>query len=151
AGLFINPNFGYAAPNANPVANNGLNIARAAGLTGDPVPLSAVLLNRNVLNNPAMNDPTTFIAPLQRTVSLHGYDDFNYIITYHPPTFDIKYNGGVQGYNYYLNYSLADTGVRSFVLPGNATNATVGLSNLLAFPGCAACGIGGTALPASTP
>ncbi len=146
-GLFVNPNYGYAAK----VGGNPEAAAAVAAHGPDIQPLSATLLNGAVLNNPGMNNPYQFIAPIERDVTLNGYDDFNYIATYHAPGFDIKYNGGIQGYNYDLNYNGTDTGVKSFVLPGNAANGTVGLSNLIAFPGCAACGIGGAPVAASTP
>lgn len=151
-GLFVNPNYGYAAK----VGGNPNAAAAVAAHGVDIQPLSAVLLNNHVLNNPGMSNPYNFISPLERDVTLNGYDDFNYIATYHANGFDIKYNGGIQGYNYDLNYNGTDTGVKSFVLPGNAANGTVGLSNLLGFPGCAAgsalCGgPGSAALPASTP
>jgi iron complex outermembrane receptor protein len=153
-GLFVNPNYGYAANvGGNPEAN------AAAKLSGhDLIPLTATLLNGNVLDNPAKDNHFNFISPLQRDVKLNGYDDFNYIVTYHAPGFDVKYNGGVQGYNYYLTYNGTDTGVKSFVLPGNtAPFGAAGLSNLIAFPGCPSaaipfpCGFGGSAVKAATP
>jgi iron complex outermembrane receptor protein len=61
-----------------------------------------------------MTDNTTFASPIPRTVSLNNYDDFNYIATYHFDGFDLKYNGGVQGYDYHLNYNGLDTNVSSF-------------------------------------
>ncbi len=155
-GLFVNPNFGYAAPNGNPAANAGLIAARAAGRTSDPVPLTATLINPNVLNNPGLSNPYQFISPLERDVTLNGYDDFNYIATYHASGFDVKYNGGIQGYNYDLNYNGTDTGIRSFTLPGSGTGIQPFLVNVFnhafgggPFPGCAACGFGGTPLAAA--
>jgi len=151
-GLFVNPNYGYAAPNGNPSAH-----AAVLANGHDLIPTHVDLINGRVLDNPGMSNPFNFISPLVRHVKLNGYDDFNYIVTYHAPGFDVKYNGGVQGYNYYLTYNGTDTGVRDFTLPGNGSNALVGLSNFLAFPGCPACGLpatpGGprTPLPASTP
>src|SRR5262249_7056011 len=91
-GLFVNPNFGYAAPAAaggNASANAGLLAAKAAGLSIDPVPTSVSLINPRVRNNPGMNNPYQFIAPIERDVQLNGYDDFNTIVTYHAPGFDI--------------------------------------------------------------
>jgi len=122
SGLFVNPNFGYAAPNGNPTANAALlahnnNVLAtnpaaapyvAAGLGAffpgnDPVPTSVTLINPNILNNPSANGPSNFAAENPRRVQLNNYDDFNYIATYHFTNFDVKYTGGFQGYNYYLN------------------------------------------------
>lgn len=148
-GLFVNPNYGYAA------AVGGNPSAHAAVLANghDLIPLTATLINGNVLDNPGKGNPFDFISPLQRDVKLNGYDDFNYIVTYHAPGFDVKYNGGVQGYNYYLTFNGGDTGVRSFTLPGNSTSpfSPANISNLIAFPGCAACGFGGAAVLPATP
>ena len=49
-------------------------------------------------------------------MSLNNYDDINYIATLHFDGFDVKYNGGAQGYNYYLNYNGTDTNVSSFTI-----------------------------------
>jgi len=110
AGLFVNPNFGLAAPNGNPAAN------AAAKLTGAPVPTSVSLYSPNVLNNPSTTNTSNFADPTQTVVKLNDYNDFNYIATYHGPGYDIKYTGGVQGYSYHLNYGPA-TDVRSFTMP----------------------------------
>jgi iron complex outermembrane receptor protein len=153
AGLFVNPNFGYSALNGgNASATAGLAAAQALG-DKDPTPVSVSLFNPTLRNNPAPNNINNFAAPLPRDVKLGNYDDFNYIFTYHFPSFDFKYNGGVQGYNYYLNYSATDDNVASFSLPGNA--ALGGALDTIfgggAFPGCAACSLTGGALPAATP
>ncbi len=150
-GLFVNPNFGYAAPNGNPTAANAVHNLNALG-GGDPQPLSAVLLNGNVLNNPGLSNPYNFISPIERDVTLNDYDDFNFIATYHAPGFDIKYNGGIQGYNYDLNYDGTDTGISQFTLPGSSTGLNpfiVAGLNAAAFPGCAHCSFTGGALPAA--
>jgi iron complex outermembrane receptor protein len=110
AGLFVNPNFGYAAPNGNPTAN------KAATAAGALVPTSVSLYSPNVLNNPTASNPYIFADPTQTVVKLNDYNDFNYIATYHGPGFDIKYTGGVQGYQYHLNYG-PDTNVRSYTMP----------------------------------
>ncbi len=106
-GLFINPNYGYSA----------LTGVRAPG---NPVVTGVSLYNKTLLNNPAASNPYNFAAPIPRTVKLDNYDDFNFIATYHFPTFDVKYNAGVQGYDYRLNYSAADpsggSNVQSFTL-----------------------------------
>ncbi len=133
AGLFINPNFGYAAPNGNPTAHAALIAARAAHLTNDPVPTSVTLVAPGILNNPSIADPNTFAAEFPRKVVLTNYDDFNFIATYHASGFDIKYNAGVQGYNYYLNDPGDGPGgnsdVKSFTLPARA-----GVTPLTIFP-----------------
>jgi iron complex outermembrane receptor protein len=152
AGLFVNPNFGYAAPNGNPTANAALKAAQLLG-DKDPTPTSVTLFNPTLMNNPVLGSINNFAAPLPRDVKLNNYDDFNYILTYHFPSFDFKYNGGVQGYNYYLNYSATDDNVRSFTLPGNGVvgGALDTLFGGGAFPGCATCSLSGGALPAATP
>ena len=143
-GLFINPNFGYAAPNGNPSANaaltahNNANLATPAGAAflasnplgpfgaglypgNDPVPTSVTLIRPGILNNPSQLNPNTYAAEFPRTVKLNNYDNFNYIATYHASNFDIKYTGGFQGYNYYLNDPGDGPGensdVASFTLP----------------------------------
>jgi len=110
AGLFVNPNFGLSAPNGNPAAN------KAATAAGELVPTSVSLYSPNVLNNVSATNPNLFTDPTQTVVKLNDYNDFNYIATYHGPGFDIKYTGGVQGYQYHLNYG-PDTNVRSFTMP----------------------------------
>jgi iron complex outermembrane recepter protein len=140
-GLFVNPNFGYAAPNGNPTANAALAAHNAANLTtpagiaflaahpglgaffpgNDPIPTSVTLVNPTILNNPAAVNHNTFASQNPRNVKLNNYDDFNYIATYHAANFDIKYNGGFQGYNYYLNDPgdgpASDSNVASYTLP----------------------------------
>jgi len=144
SGLFINPNFGYAAPNGNPTANAAL-LAHNAPIAGasplgpfaqgiDPVPTSVTLFNPSILNNPSATNSNNFAAENPRRVQLNNYDDFNYVATYHASSFDIKYNGGVQGYNYYLD----DPGdgpdqnsdVKSYTLPV----AIAGVTPLTIFP-----------------
>jgi iron complex outermembrane recepter protein len=110
AGLFINPNFGLAAPNGNPAAN------AAAKAAGGIVPTSVTLFSPNILNNPSAANPNSFVDPVPTKVSINDYNDFNYIATYHAPGFDIKYTGGIQGYDYHLSYG-PSTNVKSFTLP----------------------------------
>ena len=130
-GLFVNPNFGYSAPNGNPIANATLNANRALGNSVDLVPASVTLINPNILNNPAMTNHNTFASENPRNVKLNNYDDFNYIATYHASSFDVKYNGGFQGYNYYLNDPgdgpASDSNVLSWTYPtaGNGTALTI--------------------------
>jgi iron complex outermembrane receptor protein len=157
AALFINPTFGYAAPGGNPAARAALMAAEAAG-DPDPLPSAVTLIHPNILDNPASkSNPNVFVSQIPRTVKLSNYDDFNFIATYHAPTFDVKYNAGVQGYDYYLDDpgdgpEESANNVKSFTLPGN--EALVGLNTAFAggaFPGCADCAIGGGPLPAATP
>ncbi len=79
----------------------------AAGPTffpgNSPIPTSVTLIDPSILNNPAAVNHSNFASENPRNVKLNNYDDFNYIATYHAANFDIKYNGGFQGYNYYLN------------------------------------------------
>jgi iron complex outermembrane recepter protein len=153
-GLFVNPNYGYSA------LHGGNPTAAAAVAAGGPdiQPISATLLNGNVLDNPGMTNPYNFISPLERDVKLNGYDDFNYIATYHAPGFDIKYNGGIQGYNYDLTYDGTDTGVSQFTLPGSLTPTNAFVNTVLnhafgggPFPGCASCGFPSAAFPHGSP
>ena len=115
-GLFVNPNFGYSAPNGNPTANATLiahnmpscDRCRRTPYLGTP-PAGTVACDTDPVlepvrpdsNNPSTNFSLRRSSP--RTCTLNNYDDFNYIATYHAPGFDIKYNGGIQGYNYDLN------------------------------------------------
>jgi iron complex outermembrane receptor protein len=82
------------------------------------------LFQPGILNNPSQSNPNTYAAEFPRTVKLNNYDDFNYIATYHASSFDIKYTGGFQGYNYYLNDPGDGPGensdVKSYVLPGSS-------------------------------
>src|SRR5581483_49324 len=163
-GLFINPDFGYAAPNGNPTAAAALVAAQALG-DPDPQPTSVTLINPHILDNPASNhNPDVFVAQFPRSVKLNGYDDFNFIATYHASGFDVKYNAGVQGYNYYLNDPGDTTGseesannVKQFSLPGNTDFAIFNTAfGGGAFPGCNnLCGIDSQGnpinLPAATP
>jgi iron complex outermembrane recepter protein len=153
--LFVNPNYGYAAlPGA---ARNAALAAVGPGL----VPIAVQLYNPNVFDNPSATNPDNFASPLARKVTLNQYANFSSIFTYHFPTFDFKYVGGVQGYDYYLTFNgggaqRPDTDVESFTMPGSAfSGATITALNTGfgggAFPGCAACGAGGTPLPAAVP
>jgi len=110
AGLFINPNFGLSAPNGNPAAY------KAATAAGELTPTSVTLYSPNVLNNPAAANSSNFADPVPYRISINDYDDFNYNATYHAPGFDVKYTGGIQGYNYHLSYG-PDTNVKSFTMP----------------------------------
>jgi len=111
SGLFINPNYGYAADiGGNPAAN------AAAKAAGEIVPTSVSLYSPNVRNNPSATNSSLFADPVGTTVKINDYDNFNYAATYHAPGFDIKYTGGIQGYNYHLAYGPA-TNVKSFTMP----------------------------------
>ncbi|HEY3799718.1 MAG TPA: TonB-dependent receptor, partial [Caulobacteraceae bacterium] len=161
-GLFVNPNFGYAAPAAaggNAGANAGLLAAQKLGDT-DPTPTSVTLFNPAVRDNPAALDPHQFAAPIPRTVTIRNFDDYNTVLTYHADGFDIKYTGGIQNYDYDLNYAASDTNVASFTLPGSVGNpAVASFNNIMAnvggsgpFTGCATAGnplCAGVVLPAA--
>jgi iron complex outermembrane recepter protein len=144
-GLFVNPNYGYSAPNGNPTAN-------AAAHT-DIVPTSVTLYNPNFLNNPSMNGAGLFASPIERTVRLADYMGFNYNATYQfDDNIEFKYTGGIQNYNYRLNYNGTDSDVESFTLPGSTGNAAlIGGVDFVRFPGCSSCSYpSGGALPAAT-
>jgi len=119
AGLFVNPNFGYAALNGAARAGSGniIEAGPAAGLPYLPTSGSLSLANKNILDNPSMTDSQTFAASEPRTVKLNNYNDVNYVFTYKFPSFEFKYVGGYQGYDYNLNYSEPDTAVNSFQMP----------------------------------
>jgi len=136
ASLFVNPNYGYAA--FLPAAQAGAIAASAPGGSpgnlnlGQPLPISATLAVPGIFNNPQTLSPTSnFAAVTAGNNSLRDYDNANYIFTYHFPTFDLRYIGGYQQYNYTLNYGNADqaangTDITSFTLPGSGpTNRLV--------------------------
>ena len=119
----MNPNFGYTA--ILPGAQAGRNPL-------DPQAISVTLANPGIFNNPQTISPTSnFAAVTPESNTLRDYDNANYIFTYHFPTFDLRYIGGYQQYNYTLNYGNADqagngTDVTSFTLPGTGpTNRLV--------------------------
>ncbi|HEX5263210.1 MAG TPA: hypothetical protein VFW13_06775, partial [Phenylobacterium sp.] len=124
-GLFVNPNYGYSAPNGNPTA-----FGFVSAHPGADIPVTSVTLyNKGVLDNPGMTNPYNFASPIQTDVRIKNYDDFNYVATYHAKTFDIKYTGGIQGYDYGLDDTDgADTGVKSYTL------ASLAASPLTIFP-----------------
>jgi iron complex outermembrane receptor protein len=111
-GLFVNPNFGYAAPNGNPGAAAG-----AAVGNGGYLPSSVTLARPGLLNNPSASDPYKFASILPRTTSLGAYNGINTTFTYDLGSFQVKYIGGYQQYQYDLNYSEPDTNVTSFTMP----------------------------------
>jgi iron complex outermembrane recepter protein len=99
-GLFWNPTYGYSAPNGNPAAHAAVT---APGAPAQPIVTNVDLYVPGILNNPSSAaNSNVFISPNARVVKLNGYDDFNYIASYHFDGFDFRYTGGVQGYNYYL-------------------------------------------------
>jgi iron complex outermembrane receptor protein len=130
AGLFVNPNYGFSAPNGNPAAHAAVT---AAGAPPQPMVTSVQLFVPGLLNNPSAANSSVFASPTVRTVKLSNYDNFNYVATYHADGFDIKYTGGIQGYDYYLNDpgdgSGENTNVESFTLA-----AVPGVTPLTIFP-----------------
>ena len=125
AGLFVNPNFGYASIAGSPAQLAALGTstvlpgAAPAGLVGAPfipVPGSLKTQGAGVGDNPTLTSPYDFAAIEPRTVTLTDYNDVNYVFTYKFPTFEFRYVGGVQGYDYGLNYSEPDTDVLSYTL-----------------------------------
>ncbi|HEX4198996.1 MAG TPA: TonB-dependent receptor [Caulobacteraceae bacterium] len=123
--LFFNPNYGYAG--IVPAAAAGAAAVGAAQFAagGFPqeLPIATTLLNQHIFNNPSINNVDNFAAVEPRTAELQHYNDLNYILTYHFPNADLKYTGGVQGYNYTLNYADVDSDVLSYTLPGSAFGA----------------------------
>jgi iron complex outermembrane receptor protein len=137
AGLFVNPNFGYAGY-AGATRNSALTGPDASEV---PILGSTTLLTPGITNNPSALNPNNFAAVQPRTDTLKGYEGTNYIFTYHFPTVDFKYLGGEQGYNYDLNFSEPDTDVTGFTLPGS----TVPCVALTAY------GLGGLNCPTAAP
>ncbi|HEY3888409.1 MAG TPA: TonB-dependent receptor [Caulobacteraceae bacterium] len=130
AGLFLNPNIGYAG---------FAGAARTAALGANPAALvpvlgSTTLKAPGIFNNPGITNINNFAAIEDRTVNLNDYDNLNTIFTYHFPTFDFKYIGGYQQYNYSLNYSEPDSDVTGFNLPGS-TVTPAGVLSALGLPG----------------
>ena len=115
AGLFVNPNYGFAASPAG--GGNAAANAAAMAAGADLIPTSVTFANPSIRDNPSMTNPNTFAAIEPRTVKLSDYDDVNYVFTYKFPSFELKYVGGYQGYDYTLNYSEPDTNVTSFTMP----------------------------------
>jgi iron complex outermembrane receptor protein len=127
AGLFVNPNFGFAsvpgsAAQAAAAGANTIAPGVAPGfLVGSPyVPVagSLRLANTGVTDNPALKNVYNIADLEPRTVTLGQYNDVNYVFTYRlPANIEFKYVGGFQGYNYGLNYSEPDTSVESYTMP----------------------------------
>ena len=111
--LFVNPNYGYAAL---PGAARNAALASASPLF---TPTSVSLINPNILNNPSTRQNREFADALPRNVTLKNYFGDQITFNYHFPTFDVKYIGGYQQYDYNLNYSEPDTAVSSYTLPGS--------------------------------
>ena len=142
----MNPNYGYAAlPGA---AHN------AAVASGQPVPTSVTLINPNILNNPSTRQNRDFAAALPRDVTLKNYFGDQITFNYHFPTFDVKYIGGYQQYDYDLNYSTPDSDVSSYTLPGQLQVFRPG-RRYCAWVACAKCAgdqpLGGPQLPRKRP
>ncbi len=124
AGLFVNPNYGYAA--LLPGAQAGAAAAAADPTSsnfGQQLPTAATLIRPGIYDNPSIgrDNPTpSFVEAIPRTVHLAGYNGIQSTFTYHFPSFDFKDIVGEQGYNYSLNYSEPDTDVSSYTLPGSS-------------------------------
>ena len=112
-GLFVNPNYGYAAlPGA---AHNAALAAVGPNFT----PTSVTLKAPGILNNPSTVQNRDFAAILPRDNTLKNYFGDQITLNYHFPGADLKYIGGYQQYDYNLNYSTPDSDVTSFTLPGS--------------------------------
>jgi len=119
--LMFNPAYGYADAAISPTAAlgaalNNLNLVFPQEL---PIPGTTVLANQNVLNNPSMHSNTQFADMVERTAQLQNFDGFTTIMTYHFPKADLKYIGGVQGYDYTLNLADDESNVIQYTLPGS--------------------------------
>jgi len=142
--LYMNPNYGYAAISPGAAAGAG-SVALSEFLGGgvpQELPIAATLKTPGIFNNPQTANAWKFAAVGPVTTSLANYNDLNYIATYHLPNADIKYIGGIQGYDYKLNFDEVDTDVTSFTLPGSAFGEQAAIvDNVFAPPTAAALGI----------
>jgi iron complex outermembrane receptor protein len=112
-GLFVNPNYGYAAlPGA---AHN----AALATVGPNFTPTAVTFAQPGILNNPSTVQNRDFAAILPRDNTLKNYFGDQITLNYHFPGADLKYIGGYQQYDYNLNYSTPDSDVTSYTLPGS--------------------------------
>ncbi|HLK25044.1 MAG TPA: TonB-dependent receptor [Caulobacteraceae bacterium] len=149
--LYFNPNYGYAAivPGAAAGAAGVAAAQAAAGEFPQELPIAATMKTPGIFNNPQAANPWHFAAVSPVRVSLRNFDDLNYIATYHLPNADIKYIGGIQGYDYTLDFDEQDTDITSFTLPGSAFGEqAAAVDNVFAPAIASALGIPPAGLPA---
>jgi iron complex outermembrane receptor protein len=90
----------------------------AFGYTGAILPGSLQQFNGGTTtSNPALRDSRSFNTNTAQHVTLTDVHSFVTNFTYHMPSFDIKYVGGLQQYKYDLYGDTDATNVRSFQIP----------------------------------
>jgi iron complex outermembrane recepter protein len=147
--LGFEPNFGEAAPGFNATARAGAAAVAASqaalGLIPQELPIAAMLKAPGILNNPSLTSNSRFASIFPRTAELQNFNGISTILTYHFPDADLKYIGGVQGYDYTLNLSDTESDVLNYTLPGSAFGeqggVVAGLGAALGLPGAAFAGL----------
>ncbi|HEY3889574.1 MAG TPA: TonB-dependent receptor [Caulobacteraceae bacterium] len=145
--LGFEPNYGYAAlvPGAAAGAAAVAAAQAGAGLIPQELPIAATLKQPGIFNNPSQTSNSRFATIFPRTAELQNFDGLSAILTYHFPDADLKYIGGVQGYDYTLNLSDTESDVLNYTLPGSAfgeqAGVVAGLGAALGIPAVAFTGL----------
>ena len=88
------------------------------GYTNGIVPGSLIQnVGSTSTTNPALNDPHTFSTDTPLKNTLKDVHSFTTNFTYHFPTFDVKYIGGLQNYKYDLRGDADNSAVASYQIP----------------------------------
>jgi iron complex outermembrane receptor protein len=108
---------GLLDPNFTVVYNSAHGYTPETGLAGI-VPGSLVQFNGGTTTvNPALADHHDINTNEAQRVRLTEVHSFTTNFTYHMPTFDVKYVGGIQEYRYDLTGDTDATNVKSFQIP----------------------------------
>ncbi|MFD1191393.1 MULTISPECIES: TonB-dependent receptor [Phenylobacterium] len=108
---------GLTDPNYSIVYASAHGYSPETGLAGI-VPGSLQQFNGvTATTNPALSDPRKFNTNYPQHVTLTDVHSFTANFTYHMPTFDIKYVGGLQNYRYDLRGDTDATSVKSYQIP----------------------------------
>jgi len=116
---FLNGGYetGLTDPNFPVVFNSAHAYSPETGVNGI-VPGSLQLFgNYTGTTNPALADSHKFNTNTPEVVKLTDVHSFTTNFSYHFPTFDVKYVGGLQNYKYDLTGDTDATNVKSFQLP----------------------------------
>jgi iron complex outermembrane receptor protein len=119
-GLFFNAAYGYTAAGQGPFFS----------LSG--LPAFNLVEAGTATNNPALTNVHNFNTNTPLSVKLKNSYDIDTTFTWHAPTFDVKYTGGYQTYNYNLLFDTDGTSITSFQIP---------LTTVAGHP-ASACGLG---------
>jgi iron complex outermembrane receptor protein len=84
-------------------------------------------------DNPALSQIRDFAANTQLTFNLHNVNIFDTQFTYHFPSFDVKYTGGIYTYGYDDRFGGTGTSITSYQVP-LAANAVAGAKPLTVYP-----------------